>query len=184
MIYVTICIRALAWACIGKIQTHTHTNIHSQTHAYTHKHTLTCIQTYTHPHTQTQTRAPTHTHTYIHIYNSTRTDKSLKLEISKLIPLFTLSMHSLIFCPSSLPYHPHLPLPFPPSFPTFIHPSIHSSNSSYLEEIRIPEGRWEAEDEVSLRVLGYRLEDGAVHDDEVLRGRLHAAALQSDGNIV
>ena len=122
MIYVTICIRALAWACIGKIQTHTHTHTHTHTNArmYTHTNTYTCIQTYTHPHTQTQTRAPTHTHTYIHIYNSTRTDKSLKLEISKLIPLFNLSMHSLIFCPSSLPYHPHLPLPFP----TFIHPFI------------------------------------------------------------
>ncbi len=47
-----------------------------------------------------------------------------------------------------------------------------------LEEVGVSEGGGEAEDEVSLRVLRDRLQDGAVHNYQMLRGRLHRAALK------
>ena len=48
--------------------------------------------------------------------------------------------------------------------------------TSHLEEIGVPEGGREAENVVSLGVLGDGLHDGAVDDDEVLGRRLHRAS--------
>lgn len=49
--------------------------------------------------------------------------------------------------------------------------------TSHLEEIGVPEGGGEAENVVSLGVLGDGLHDGAVDDDEVLGRRLDGASL-------
>jgi len=49
---------------------------------------------------------------------------------------------------------------------------LRKSSLSHLEEVGVPEGGGEAENVVSLGVLGDRLHDGAVDDNKVFRRRL------------
>ena len=58
-----------------------------------------------------------------------------------------------------------------------VDPVLQLDLAGRLEQVRVAEGRAEAEDVVPLRMLRYRLHDRTVDDDQMLRGGLDRAAL-------